>query len=104
MPQANGYQWHEQPSDTTAVSLYNHLISLRDLALSAPLEQGMQFMLDLQGPPQNPHPRARKVPTMLCSGSATVVLQLNTTLQLGFDTTVAAAVIKFCHEIMHHPN
>ncbi|KAJ6584498.1 hypothetical protein B0H19DRAFT_1249460 [Mycena capillaripes] len=82
------YQFHKKPSDAAAVSLYNHLISLRDLAISAPLEQGMQFMLDLQIPPQNPHLGARQVPKTFItdrSNFATVALQLNTALQSGFD-------------------
>ncbi|KAJ6631568.1 hypothetical protein B0H10DRAFT_2207201 [Mycena sp. CBHHK59/15] len=48
----------------------------------------MQFMLDLQIRPQNPHPGARQLPTTFttdCSQSATVALQLNTVLQSGLD-------------------
>ncbi|KAJ7509909.1 hypothetical protein B0H11DRAFT_1702755 [Mycena galericulata] len=83
------YQFHKKPSDAAAVSLYNHLSSLRELAISAPLEQGMQFTLDLQIPPQNPHPGARQVPRTCTTDrphSTTVALQLNAALQSGVDT------------------
>ncbi|KAJ7241707.1 hypothetical protein B0H12DRAFT_41010 [Mycena haematopus] len=82
------YQFHKKPSDDDAVSLHDHLSSLRDLAILAPLERGMQFMLDLQIPPQNPQPGARQVPKTFTtdrSNSTTVALQLTTPLQLGFD-------------------
>ncbi|KAJ7798232.1 hypothetical protein B0H14DRAFT_2530441 [Mycena olivaceomarginata] len=82
------YQFHKKPSDAAAVSLCRHLLSLRDLARSAPLDQGMQFVLDLQIPPQNPHPAARQVPSTLTTDrfqSATVTLRLDTALQSGCD-------------------
>ncbi|KAJ7016759.1 hypothetical protein C8F04DRAFT_496398 [Mycena alexandri] len=62
---AYDYKFHKKPSDAAAASLCRHLISLRDLAISAPQERGMQFMLDLQIPPQNRHPAARQVPSTL---------------------------------------
>jgi hypothetical protein len=84
----NRYTFRKKPSDTAIVPIYNHLVSLRDLAISAPLESGTQFMLDLQIPLRNPHPGARQVPktfTSDCSQSGTVELQLNTALQSGLD-------------------
>ncbi|KAJ7216557.1 hypothetical protein GGX14DRAFT_605197 [Mycena pura] len=85
---AYDYRFHELPSDDAAVSLRNQLISLRDLARSAPLEHGTQFTLDLQIPPQNQHPAARQVPSTLTTDrfqSATVTLQLDKALQSGCD-------------------
>ncbi|KAJ7936934.1 hypothetical protein B0H13DRAFT_2649327 [Mycena leptocephala] len=84
----NRYTFRKKPSDTAIVPIYNHLVSLRDLTISAPLESGTQFMLDLQIPLQNPHPGARQVPktfTTDCSRSGTAELQLNTALQSGLD-------------------
>ncbi|KAJ7042898.1 hypothetical protein C8F04DRAFT_56368 [Mycena alexandri] len=102
---AYDYRFHKKPSDAAAVSLCRHLISLRDLAISAPLERGMQFMLNLQFPPQNRHPAARQVPSTLTADrfqSATVTLQLDTALQSGCDrfsqvwTATAVGVPETC--------
>ncbi|KAJ6573459.1 hypothetical protein DFH09DRAFT_1362096 [Mycena vulgaris] len=82
------YKFRKKPSDMAIVPLHDRLISLRNLAISAPLEPAMQFMLDLQIPPRNPHPGSRQVPTIFtpdCPQSATVALQLNTALQSGLD-------------------
>ncbi|KAJ6487916.1 hypothetical protein C8R45DRAFT_1144560 [Mycena sanguinolenta] len=75
------YKFRQLPSNSRIVSIYNELVSLRDRAIYAPLESGMQFTLDLHIPPQNRHPAARRVPTTCTTpagSAASVVLQLKT--------------------------
>ncbi|KAJ7672769.1 hypothetical protein B0H17DRAFT_1141147 [Mycena rosella] len=74
----DNYKFRKKPSDATFSTLYNHLILLRNLAISVPLEPGMQFMLDLHIPPQNPHPGARQVCASPLQSGADAFSQITT--------------------------